>query len=122
MEKLGNASWSTFSALFIVFIIMGIFNAFVNTPLNVKFQKLVPTEYRARVFSVIGVTAQGVIPIGFALMGVLLDLASPHVIALGFSMILLLEILIFVCKFSREVTEESPPQSMPSESHESFQE
>jgi MFS family permease len=123
IEKLGDASWTTFSALFIVFIIMGIFNAFVNTPLNVKFQKLVPTEYRARVFSVIGMTAQGVIPIGFALMGFLLDLTSPHIIALGFSTILLLEILIFVLKYSREVTEEpqpqQPPLSTPSESQKS---
>jgi len=111
LEKLGNASWMSFFALFFTFIIMGIFNAFVNTPLNVKFQKLVPTEYRARVFSVIGMTAQGVIPIGFALMGFLLDLASPHIIALTLSVILLLEILIFVFKYSRHVTEQSPSPS-----------
>jgi len=109
IEKLGNASWTNFLALFFTFILMGIFNAFVNTPLNVKFQRLVPTEYRARVFSVIGMTAQGVIPIGFAVMGVLLDLTSPHVIALVFSVILFIEILIFVLKYSREVTEELAP-------------
>lgn len=105
IEKLGYASWTNFFAIFLTFTIMGIFNAFVNTPLNVKFQRLVPTEYRARVFAVIGVTAQGVIPIGFGIMGILLDLVPVHVIALVLSAILLVEILVFVLKYSREVTE-----------------
>ena len=105
IENLGGESWTNFFAIFFTFIAMGIFNAFVNTPLNVKFQRLIPAEYRARVFAVIGVTAQGVIPIGFGIMGILLDLAPAHVIALVFSAILLVEILVFVFKYSKEVTE-----------------
>lgn len=104
IEKLGYSSWTNFLAIFLTFIVMGIFNAFVNTPLNVKFQLLIPTEYRARVFAVIGITAQGVIPIGFGIMGILLDVAPAHVIALILSLILLAEVLVFVLKYSHEVT------------------
>ena len=105
IESLGYSSWINFFVIFAVFVVMGVFNAFVNTPLNVKFQRLVPTEYRARVFAVIGVASQGVIPIGFGIVGILLDYAPVHIIALVLSAILLVEILVFVLKYSKEVTE-----------------
>jgi DHA3 family macrolide efflux protein-like MFS transporter len=113
IEKLGYASWTNFFVIFAVFVVMGIFNAFVNTPLNVKFQMLVPTEYRARVFAFIGVASQAVIPIGFGIIGILLDYTPVHIIALVLSAILLVEILVFVLKYSKEVTEgleDEPPQ------------
>ncbi len=103
--RLGYASWTLFFALSLTFVFMGVFNAFVNTPIMVELQKLTPTEFRARIFSVIEVAAQGIVPIGFGIMGILLDLVPAYIIALTVVTILLLVILVFVFKYSKEVTE-----------------
>jgi len=103
--RLGYASWTLFFALSLTFVFMGLFNAFVNTPIMVELQKLTPPEFRARVFSVIEVAAQGIVPIGFGIMGILLDLVPAHIIALTVVTISLLVILVFVFKYSKKVTE-----------------
>ncbi|MBU7017795.1 MAG: MFS transporter [Theionarchaea archaeon] len=116
IEILGYASWALFSCMFVTFMFMGVFNAFVNTPLLVGMQKLTPTEFRARVFSVVEVTAQGVVPIGFGITGILLDLAPAHVISLVLFMISLVVTVLFVFKYSKEVAKdfnnEKPKENM----------
>ena len=106
IEALGYASWALFSCMFVTFMFMGVFNAFVNTPLLVGMQKLTPTEFRARVFSVVEVIAQGVVPIGFGITGILLDLAPAHVISLVLFMISLVVTMLFVFKYSKEVAKD----------------
>ncbi|RLF86916.1 MFS transporter [Thermococci archaeon] len=96
-------SWRMFGAIALVSILMGISNAFVNTPLNVEFQQLVPTEYRARVFSVLEVMSQGIVPIGYGLVGILLDKIPAHVIALALAVLILISVLLFVTKYSKAV-------------------
>lgn len=105
IEKLGYASWIMFFALSLTFVFMGVFNAFINTPIQVELQKLVPTEFRSRVFSVLEGMGQGIVPIGFGIMGILLDLVPAHIIALTISIIGTLVVLLFVFKYSKEVTE-----------------
>lgn len=106
IERLGYASWTLFFALSLIFVLIGVTNAFVNTPINVEIQKLVPTEFRARAFSVMEVVSQGVVPIGFGIMGVLLDVVSAHVVAFFVILIDFFVILVFVFKYSKEVSEE----------------
>ena len=103
VEALGSASWTFFSVLFCTLAVMGVFNAFVNTPLTVEIQKLAPTEFRARVFSVLEVTTQGIVPIGFGIMGILLDVAPAHFVAAMVMVIESLIVLVFVFKYSKDV-------------------
>jgi MFS family permease len=103
IETLGYASWTLFFAFFLTFVAMGVFNAFVNTPIAVELQTLAPTEYRARVFSVLDVATQGIVPIGFGIMGILLDVAPAHVVAAVVVAIEFLIVLLFVFKYSKEV-------------------
>lgn len=106
VEALGYASWTFFSVLFCTFVMMGVFNAFVNTPMAVEIQKLAPTEFRARVFSVLEVASQGIIPIGFGIMGILIDVISPHIVALSVMVIEGSIVLLFVFKYSKDVFRE----------------
>ncbi|HIH72725.1 MAG TPA: MFS transporter [Thermococcaceae archaeon] len=96
-------SWRMFGAIALVSVLMGISNAFVTTPLNVEFQQLVPTEYRARVFSVVEVMSQGIVPIGYGMVGILLDKLPAHWIAFSLTVLILISVLLFVAKYSRVV-------------------
>jgi MFS family permease len=106
METLGYASWALFFGVFCTFIFMGMFSAFINTPINVGLQRLAPTEFRARVFSVSGMIIQGIVPIGYGIMGVLLDAAPAHVIALLVVLLETLVVLLFIFKYVKEVSRE----------------
>jgi DHA3 family macrolide efflux protein-like MFS transporter len=103
---LGYASWLCFWALFCTFIFLGLFNAFVNTPLMVELQKMTPTAFRARVFSVIELAAQAVVPIGFGIMGFLLDLVPAHWIVLVLSVAEIGVVVYFVVGLSGRVFED----------------
>ncbi|MBU7009755.1 MAG: hypothetical protein HXS46_03635 [Theionarchaea archaeon] len=72
----------------------------------VEIQKLAPTEFRARVFSVLEVASQGIIPIGFGIMGILIDVISPHIVALIVMVIEGSIVLLFVFKYSKDVFRE----------------
>lgn len=69
----GGATWALFSSISACFILIGFFNAFVNTPLKTNLQNLVPNEMRSRFFSLLGMFSQGAIPLGSLLYGILLD-------------------------------------------------
>jgi hypothetical protein len=102
----GYGSWDLFIIFFFVLVINGLFNAFVNTPLLVEVQRLAPTEFRARVFSVLEVMAQGVVPIGFGIMGILLDIIQPHVVALSVIVLMMVTVLFFGLKYADMVFED----------------
>ena len=102
----GHGSWDFFNLFFVILIIVGLFNAFINTPLLVEIQRLAPTEFRARVFSVLEVMAQGVVPIGFGIMGILLDRIQPHVIALSLLILMILVMVLFIVKYADMVFED----------------
>ncbi len=106
MEGLGYASWAMFSAIFCTFIFMGVSSAFVNTPINVGLQRLAPTEFRARVFSVSGVIIQAVVPLGYGITGFLLDMAPVQYVALVMVSCELAVVLLFIFKYIKEVSAE----------------
>ena len=106
MGFLGYASWITFSAIFVIFVFRGFSIAFVNTPISVGLQKLVPTEYRARVFSVMELVTMGIMPIGVGVVGILLDMAPAHLIAFGMFIANFCVVLVFVFKYLGDVAEE----------------
>jgi MFS family permease len=102
----GHGSWNLFSLFFVILVIMGLFNAFVNTPLLVEIQRLAPTEFRARVFSVLEVMTQGVVPIGFGIMGILLDRIQPHIVALSVLILMIAVMVLFIVKYADMVFED----------------
>ncbi|AKI97832.1 MFS transporter [Kosmotoga pacifica] len=82
MTYLGGASWAYLGALAASFTIIGMLNAFVNTPLTVFFQRTIPTEVRSRVFSVLSVLSQLIVPLGTALYGFFVDRMPAHYLVL----------------------------------------
>jgi predicted MFS family arabinose efflux permease len=105
VEALGYASWVMFFALASTFIFAGVTNAFVNTPLLTGLQKLAPTEYRARIFSVLEVGVQGLVPIGFGIIGILLDMAPAHLVNGSIMIVALCVTVLFVFRYSHQVIE-----------------
>ena len=106
MDRLGYASWIMFCAIFATFILMGVASALVNTPISVGLQKLAPTEYRARVFSVTGVIVQAVVPLGYGIMGFLLDVAPAQYVAVTLISIEFAVVLLFIFKYVKKVSQE----------------
>lgn len=74
----GGNSWLYFSVIAVIFALTGIFNALVNTPMLTLFQKKVSSNYRSRVFSVIAVLTQLIVPVGAFLFGLGLDYFDAH--------------------------------------------
>ncbi len=65
---------------------------------------MAPTSYRARVFSVVQLSTQGIMPLGYGLMGILLDIYPAYIIALGVAVVNSAIVLSFVARYSRIVT------------------
>ena len=98
IDLFGWASWRYFAALGLPILVTGIFNAFVNTPLNTLFQKIVPTNYRSRIFSVISILAQIATPLGAAIYGFAVDRVPVHYLILVSSIGNALLTLVFLLK------------------------
>ena len=75
--------WTLFGVIAAGFVLTGIFNAFVNTPLNTNLQKMVPAGMRSRFFAVLGLIAQLAVPVGSVIYGFLLDRLPPHLFLLA---------------------------------------
>lgn len=73
VKAFGGATITLFIVIVACFLIIGIFNAFVNTPLSTNLQKLVPDEMRSRFFSLLGIMSQGAVPLGSLIYGIVLD-------------------------------------------------
>ncbi|MBO8166405.1 MAG: MFS transporter [Thermotogae bacterium] len=82
VKTFGGASWMYLGVLSVSFIVAGTLNAFINTPLNVFFQRTIPTEVRSRAFSVLSVLSQLIVPLGTALFGFLVDRMPAHYLVL----------------------------------------
>lgn len=102
---LGNGG-TFFSVIVVAFIFRGLFNAFVSIPIAVGLQRLAPTAYRARIFSVIGFISAGITPVGVGIMGILLDRFPAHVVALIVFLLNLLVVLLFIFKYLKKVSRE----------------
>lgn len=82
---LGGPGWALFGIIAAGFILVGFFNAFVNTPLQTNLQKMVPAGMRARLFAVLNLVSQLAVPAGSMIYGFSLDRMSPHLFVLAVS-------------------------------------
>lgn len=78
VKLFGGASWMLFAVLSGICLLIGAFNACINTPLQTNLQKMVPNDMRSRFFSLLGIFCQGAIPLGSIVYGILLDKFKYH--------------------------------------------
>ena len=86
-------------------LLMGVCNAFLNTPISTNLQNLVPDEMRSRFFSILGMFAQGAVPIGSLLFGILIDLIKYYDILAIVNIASVLASGIFLMKACEEAYE-----------------
>ncbi|HOO74528.1 MAG TPA: MFS transporter [Tepiditoga sp.] len=96
VSGLGGASWTFFIILYINMMVIGLFNAFVNIPINTNLQKMTPANLRSRVFTVLALIAQGAVPIGAFIFGILLDLMEGYQLMLFSSVASALMVVVFL--------------------------
>lgn len=73
--------------------IQGVMIIFINTPMQVYFQKTIDDDYKGRVFSLLETFAIALMPIGMVLFGVLFDVFPPEPIFLISAVILIAAVL-----------------------------
>jgi MFS family permease len=64
----------------IIAVLRGLAFGFSNVPMRVVYQKLIPDEYRGRVYALQGTFFQAAKPIGVMLVGVLIDIFPSYII------------------------------------------
>lgn len=92
----GGGTIALFMSISICCTVMGAFNAFANTGISTNLQNLVPDKMRARFFSILGIFAQGAIPIGAVLFGTSLDKIKYFYILIGIAILSTLVSVIFL--------------------------
>jgi MFS transporter, DHA3 family, macrolide efflux protein len=100
---LGGASWSYFAVLTGILFFIGFLNAWVNMPLQVNMQKMVPAEMRSRFYSILMLFIQAAVPVSSMVYGLLLDHVMPHIIIAVVVGITLVLTVGFVIKAPKEV-------------------
>ncbi|AEX86444.1 arabinose efflux permease family protein [Marinitoga piezophila KA3] len=93
--------WTIFIIVSIILIMMGITNAFVNTPISVYFQQIIPNENRSKIFSALGVIFQAATPVGMLILGILIDHVAVHWLFLAIGILLFIDIFLFSGKISQ---------------------
>lgn len=68
-----NSLWPVYITFFICGLLLGVTAQFVNTPLFVFFQEHIEARVQGRVFSVINLTAQLLMPISYIIFGIIFD-------------------------------------------------
>lgn len=105
---LGGHSWLLFIIISLLCFSIGAFNAGVNTPIQANLQKMVPNDMRSRFFSLLGMLAQGAVPLGAIIYGVLLDRFHYYNILLIIVILNSIVTIIFVMRAVSEVYEPAP--------------
>jgi MFS family permease len=100
---LQSAIWLYFSIIGALFAISGMFNTFVNVPIDTNLQIMTPTEIRSRVFSVLELLAQIMVPVGSVIYGFLLDRVSIQWFLVSVNTVSILLSLIFYIVAPAEV-------------------
>lgn len=101
----GGGTWTLLITIAIISMMMEFFNAFVNTAISTNLQNLVPSEMRARFFSIMGMFSQGAIPLGTLLFGILLDRMKYYEILIAINVIVIAIVTIFLMKACDEAYE-----------------
>jgi len=74
----------------------GMIVAFIDIPIMVVFQRLIPDEVRGRVFSLIGTMALGISPIGLLVAGLLIDHIQTWILPISAGLLLIIKLIYFV--------------------------
>lgn len=105
VNAFGGAKVILFISMSVCCITIGFSNAFVNTPISTNLQNLVPNEMRSRFFSILGMFAQGAVPIGSLLFGILIDLIKYYDLLTVINIASILASGIFLLKACEEAYE-----------------
>lgn len=97
--------WNFFWITGIIYFTIGLFNTFVNVPINTNLQLMTPSNIRSRVFSAIEIFAQLMVPFGAVIYGFLLDHVAAHIIFLTATLIALVIAIVFFVVAPYEVYE-----------------
>lgn len=76
--------------LMVQFAFISISAAFINIPISVTLQRLIPDEMRGRVFGTLGTLGQGLIPLGAIIAGILVDKINPWMMPIATGVIMLI--------------------------------
>ncbi|EHJ01100.1 major facilitator superfamily MFS_1 [Clostridium sp. DL-VIII] len=101
----GGATWMLFISIGSLCMMMEFFNAFVNTSIGTNLQNLVPDKMRSRFFAIFGMFAQGAMPLGTLLFGILLDLVKYYNILIAMNLLVIIAVIIFLLKACDEAYE-----------------
>ncbi|KLO21534.1 major facilitator transporter [Marinitoga sp. 1197] len=96
-----NSIWSIFLVVGALLMLMGITNAFINTPISVYFQRIIPNENRSKIFSALGVIFQAATPLGMLVIGMIVDRVEVHWIFLAISLLIILDVIVFSKKIEQ---------------------
>ncbi|URZ18618.1 MFS transporter [Clostridium felsineum] len=94
-----------FIVMCISYMLIGFFNAILNTPISTNLQKLVSNDLRSRFFSIFGLLTQVAIPIGSFILGFTLDKIKYYDLLIAISLIIAIISLIFLIKACDEAYE-----------------
>lgn len=75
--------------LMISYIIMASASIFINVPVSVTMQKLIPDDKRGRVYGTIGTLAMGLSPLGAIIGGLLVDSINPWILPMACGVIMI---------------------------------
>ncbi|MCM1989440.1 MFS transporter [Oceanirhabdus seepicola] len=76
--------------LMICYFIMAGSSIFINVPVGVTMQKLIPDDKRGRVFGTIGTLSMGLAPVGAIIGGLLVDTINPWILPIGCGVLMIL--------------------------------
>ncbi|MGM0640320.1 MAG: MFS transporter [Thermotogota bacterium] len=110
VNMFGGTSWAYFGVIIATMISWGIFNIWLNIPLQTNIQKMAPSYIRSRVFSVLELIFQGAVPIGSVIYGFMLDSFAPHKILIAAMSIGLVLALIFLFTSPKETFDPELPE------------
>lgn len=80
----------------VLMAIGGLIVAFIDIPIMVVFQRLIPDEIRGRIFSLIGTMALGIAPLGLLLAGLLIDYIPTWILPITSGILLIIKLVLFI--------------------------
>ncbi|WP_457741931.1 MFS transporter [Thermococcus sp.] len=100
-----------FMILIVIAVVMGTAEAFIDIPVTAKIQRTVPSDVRGRVFSALNLLTNAAVPLGLIIVGPLLNIYPPWLVALGIWVCMAAVVLYYWARH-REVLLSEPDTSL----------